>query len=69
MIAGRAAIHRYLVTAGPAHLLLSAVPLGAGRCHISCPSGPQQQTRRSSVRRPQDGTDRQTDRRTGGLNV
>ena len=42
----------------------AAVPLGAGRCHISCPSGPQQQTRRSGVRRPQDGTDRQTDGQT-----
>jgi len=30
---------------------------------ISCPSGPQQQTRSSGVRRP-DGTDRQTDGRT-----
>jgi len=27
---------------------------------ISCPSGPQQQTRRSDVRRPNDGTDRLT---------
>jgi len=31
---------------------------------ISCPPGPQQQTRRSGVRRPNDGTDGQTDGRT-----
>jgi len=30
---------------------------------ISCLPGPQQQTRRSGVRRPRDGTDRQTDGR------
>ena len=32
-------------------------------------AGPQQQTRRSGVRRPNDGTDRQTDRRTYSLTV
>jgi len=29
--------------------------------NVSCPSGPQQQTRRSGVRRPKDGADRQRD--------
>jgi len=31
---------------------------------ISCPPSPQQQTRRSGVRRPNDGTDGQTDGQT-----
>ena len=33
---------------------------------ISCPSGPQQLTRRRSGRRPNDGTDSRTDGRTLG---
>jgi len=53
-----------------AHLLPSAGwPAVQQPIDISCPAGAQQQTRSSGVRRSNDGTDRQTDRRTPGLYI
>jgi len=43
-----------------ARLLLAADRAAIDRYHLSAP-GPQQQTRRSGVRRANDWTDRQTD--------
>jgi len=47
-------------------LLIAGPPAVQQSIDISCSPGLQQQTRRSDVRRPNDGTDRQTGGQTDG---